>query len=754
MYFTRVVVDLKSKHATMQFEDIVMLDIPDDPFAYLSSDERPVSEGLDPENRPTKREYPKLQLWLLNDSDLEFNFDQKLYSDSVSADDEFSNAQAHYVTLIYKIVADLVLKGVDSPLSIEEEKDYIGVVSSNSRDMGRNKNEIYKLTLINDAFSKIFGEFRAFVDLVKDSVSNDEAVAFEDLMSIFDCLEATCFAPSERNRPELILLWINNYDPQPENDFINSVMYNTPTPYKHSQFWTLYLGTLLLRGLFQQAESSLRSSKFEELAKTCSDLHSIIEDFTTLVGTYTSMALKGQFPEWKYTVCEFRDNFKTMKNGISDPVHVTIASQIHDLLCLMSGLPKSTAMFVSTWYEMYGASSLYQVRDESDVYEDYYKLAIHEKGIDIDSPLDEIFRNILEKNYLQVVLLIHDLDAATAAYLSKLFELRGFFSSYYIGLTEQRLLKHKPVEKRCVSDYLLTRHAFECLEVHKLVPVAMGILLTPLITCLDAEQKRNMIKTFLPNYQCLTNDDLEWALTICTKVGLPEVVRSLLLKRGERSLQEGYLYEAMNSLVACFDERRESEESVLAMNKIHNIVWDILFQDVLLNSSPVPDELLNNIVTDQVDSEFPVNPVIRQCIAPFAVLTEFFLSISDESQMQKNISRLFHLLKFKYLPFKFIPLLLSQFLPLLTRAKFEMQHFVIMIDLLDSFELQQLQRQNSEDADDLYEYAISILPENNKYDWRVWITESGLELPPTVDELSRVLRQRIMGKIGKGYIGA
>lgn len=730
----------------------MMLDVPDDPVAYLSSDENAVIKSSEEQKRAPKRDYPKLQLWLLNDSDLEFNFDSKLYLDSVNADDEFSNAQAHYVTQIYKIVADLALKGLDTPSSIEE-KEYIGVISSKSQDMGSNKSELYKIAMINDAFSKISSEFRAFVDLVKDTVSEDEAVAFEDLLSIFDCLEATCFAPSERNRPELILLWINNYDPQPENEFINSIMYNTPTPYKHSQFWTLYMGTLLLRGLFQQAESSLKSSKFEELAETCPDLHSIIEDFTTLVSTYTTMALKGQFPEWKYTVCEFRDNYKTMKVGINDPVNVTIASQIHDLLCLMSGLPKSTASFVSTWYEMYGASSLYQVRDDQDVYADYYKLAIHEKGIDIESPLDEIFRNILEKNYLQVVLLIHDLDAATAAYLSKLFELRGFFQSYYEDLTEQRLLKHKPAEKRRVSDYLLTRHAFECFEVHKLVPVAMGVLLTPIVTDLNMEQKRSMIKTFLPEYQCLTNDDLEWALTICTKINLPDVVRSLLLKRGERSLNDGYLYEALNALAACFDEKNDSEESVQAMKKIHNIVWDILFQDVLLNSAPVPDELLNNIVTDNVDSEFPINPVIRQCIAPFAVLTEFFLSISDESQMQKNISRLFHLLKFKYLPFKFKPLLLSQFLPLLTRAKFEMQHFVIMIDLLDSFELQQTQSQNYEDAETLYEFAVTSIPEENKYDWRVLVQDSGLEIPPTVDDLSRVLRQRIMERIGKVYIG-
>lgn len=730
-----------------------MLDIPDDSVSGLDVEASESPKSSDSLPVPVKKEYPKLQQWLMNEADLEFQFDKASYSNSVGYDNDVVEAQRAYVTLIYKIVADLAKKGLNTVIKAENE-DYIGVVSATSRDMGASKELGYKHMLVNDAFSHICGEFNNFYERVTQNISEDNDLAYEDLHCILSCLEAHCFVPSERQRPELVMRWINEYDPKPENEYINSIMYNTPVPYKHLQFWTMYLGTLLLRGMFERAEESLNHSQYEELAETCPGLHAIIEDFITIISTYTSMALKGEFAKWKYTVCDFRDNFKSMRTGISDPQHVTIASNIHDLLGLMSGLPKTTASFVSTWYEMYGALSLFQVRDDPDVHQDYFELSLHEKGIDIDSPLDEAFRDIIQKKYLKVVLLIYDLDSATAAYVGKLFDLKGFFNTYYEDITDQIIAKLKKATRRYVSDYLLTIHAFECFEIHGLVPVAMGILLTPLISSEDEFQKKEIVEKFLPNYQCLTNDDLEWALTICTKLQLPGVVQSLLLKQSDKSLDDGHIYEALNSLVGCLAGKSGTEQSKLAMEKVHYIVWKLLFEDLLLNSSPVPDELLTNLITDQVDSDFPVNPVIRQCLSPVAVLTEFFLSLNNSEQDLKNVSRLFHLLKFKYLPAKYFPLLLAQFLPLLSHSSFEYQHYIIMIDLIDSYEIQQKLSQNKEEAEDLYKYAATTLPDKNDLDWRVQLNKTGQSIPQNIEDLTRELRERIMEKIGLVYMGA
>lgn len=735
----------------MQFDDIEMLDIPDDLSVTLMSQTESISDSSKDSWQQQAKEYPPLQEWLALEADLQFQFDSAEYKRSAKHADDFAHAQAKYITQLYKIVEGLSADNVTSVVH-DDDDEPIGVVSA-SKDIGVNKDKQYKLQKLNGAFLKVVECFGGFYDQVKEQVSDDDAEQYEDLMLLLDCIHANCFAVLERQRPELIVEWINKYDPKPENEFIDAVMYNHPTPYKHPQFWTLYLGTLLSRGLFDKAVISLESCKFEELQESCPELYHIIQDFTTVVGNYTSMALKGLFAEWKYTVCEFRDNYKDMKGDLTDLEHVTIASQIHDLLRLLSGLTKTTASFVSSWYEFYGALSLFQVRDDPSVYSDYYKLAIAEKGANISSDIEQAFRDVLLEKYLKVVLAIDKYDPATAAYVSKVFELSGFFSSYYVDMTETAIKNNGNVTHRLVSDYLLIRHAFECLEMHSLVPVGIGLLLSPVVSASSETltMSRDVVSEFLPHYECFTNDDMEWALTICAKLNLSSVVKKLYLAQGEKSLLQGHIYEAMNMLVNCYDETSLSEETAAAMGKVQHIAWDLIFQECLLNSSPNPDELLHNIVTNQVDSEFKVNPIIKQCLAPYAVLAGYFVTLDDAKSFSKNLSRLFHLLRFKYMPKKFIPLLLAQFLPFFNQDKFGLPELIVIIELIDLFELSK--PEDDQDVEELYEYAVENVPEDNEQDWRVRLQKDGAQIPANVNALVKELREKIVAKIGQVYIG-
>lgn len=736
----------------MQFDAIEMLDIPDDLSVTLTSQTESMSDSSKDSKLPRTKTFPPLQEWLALQSDLQFQFDKAAYAKSAKHTNEFAHAQAKYITLLYKVLEDLSSNNVNALDTEDEEDEPIGVVST-SKDIGVNKDNQYKLAKINEAFSKLVEHFTAFHDTVADQVDDEDAEAYEDLSSLLDCILANCFAISERQKPELILKWINKYDPQPENEFIDAVMYNHPTPYKHPQFWTLYMRTLLARGLFDKASISLESSKYEELQEECPELHAIVQDLITLVGNYTPMVMKGQFAEWKYIVCEFRDNFKTMKVDIVDLVHVTIASQIHELLCLLSGFPKTTASFVSSWYEMYGALSLFQVRDDESVFTDYYNVSIEEKGANVSLVLETAFRDVLSQNYMRVILAIDRYDTATAAYVSKLFELRGFLSSYYIDFTQKSIQEDGPFGRRLVSDYLLIRNAFECLEEHALVPVGIGLLLTPVIsnTSENLSMSREIVSEFLPHYECFTNDDMEWALTICAKLNIPGVVKKLYLKQGEKSLKEGHIYEAMNMLVHCYDETNLSEETAAAMAKVHHIAWDLMFQECLLNSSANPDELLMNIVNNNVDPEFTINPVIKQCISPYAVLAEYFHELKRPESFPKNLSRLFHLLRFKYMPKKFMPLLLAQFLPFFAMDQFRLPDLIVLIELIDLFELPK-SGDDDEDIEELYQYAIENVPDVEE-DWRVRVVKNGDSIPQSVNGLIKELRERIVAKVGRVYIG-
>ncbi|KAM9903701.1 hypothetical protein OXX79_003168 [Metschnikowia pulcherrima] len=736
----------------MQFEDIEMLEVPDDSSVTSETQTESISGSENGQSAPPK-EYPSFQEWLSGERNIEFQFNAAEYKRSYKHPSDFGSAQAAYITRLYKSVEELAANNVTGVPAVKDVSDDepIGVISS-TKGFGADRMAQYHETLINSAFRKLVEAFAAYYETVKFQISDEDAQSYEKLACLLDCVQANWFALSERQKPEEILEWINKYDPKPENEFIDAVMYNTSTPYTHSQFWTSYMGALLARGMFEQAQSSLKACKYEPLEHECPELYAIIQDFTVLVGNYQGMALKGQFAEWKYTVCEFRDNYKDMKSGITDLAHVTIASQIHDLLCLISGLPKTTASFVSTWYEMYGSLALYQVRDDASVYADYYKLAIAEKGSNVSSDLEQAFRDVVSQKFLRVILAIDSYDPATAAYVSKLFELKGYFSSYYVDFTEKMLDSPADFDRRYVSDYLLTRHAYECLEVHELVPVGLGVLLTPIITASSqvAAHTKQVVSEFLPQYQCSTNDDLEWALTICAKLNLTSVVRKLFLQQGEKSLRDGHMFEALNMLVGSYDESSSAEESARALGEIQHIVWGLLFQDCLLNSTPVPDELLMDIVTNNTAPEFQIHPVIRQCIAPYAVLAEMFMALSSTKDFDANISRLFRLLRFKYLPRKFSPLLLAQFLPLFASHTFEMPQLIILTELIDAFETQW--QADSEDANELYEFAIENVPQDVAHDWRVQLKDAKETVPSSVKDLIKELRERVVSKIASIYI--
>lgn len=681
----------------MDYDDIEMLEVPDDLSMTL---ETQTESELDPIDTPVQKKYPSLEDFLTGES-LPFQFDLKTYLQSAKKRD-LPEAQKEYITQLYKILEDVASKTFD-------DDEPIGVITS-SKDIGGSS---YKAQVLSTAYAQLMEQFNAY----RESVGDD----FDDLASILACLEAKLFTP-ERLRPEQILRWINEYDPQPDNDFIDSIIYNTPEPYLHPQFWTDYMGTILSRGMFAQAEQSLRSSRYEQLKESCPALHAIIEDLITIVGSYL-MALKGQFPEWKHTVCEMRDSFQDMKAGITEPQHSTIASQIHRILNMLSGLAKTTAGFVSLWYEMYGALALFQVRDDETVYADYLKLALAEKGM-TSSPTEEVFKNILLGNFLRVVLAINKWDPPTAAYVSRLIELTGGLDLYI------------KLDNRSVSDYLLIRHAYECLELQELVPVGVGLFMAPIV---HAQNTKDVLAEFLPHYVCFTNDDLEWALTLCAKLGLPKVAKQLYLSQGQQSLESGHLFEAMSMFVECYDENG-SKESAEAMAQVHRIVWESLFQDALLNSLPVDDETIGRVVGN--DPSIKVHPIIRLCIAPYAVLAEFFMEAADPD-CTKNLARLNYLSNFKHMPRKFKPLLMAQYFPFLRRSAVKVPQLILLIEALDLFE-----DDYETEVKELYEYAVENVPTDLAHDWRAHVAP-----PATVEELLRELRTQIARELGKAYIG-
>lgn len=765
-----------------KFDDIEMLEIPDDDSSSSDTESMtgsPVSDEESDNYDSTEvppRTYIELRDWIQSDASIEFQFNNAAYKHSAKVDNILDHSKVAYVNSLYKTIEGLSFNNVKQDDiykdedSKDEEDEVIGVITD-APDIGKNSDLEYKNKKINEAFMAVIDNFREYVNYVKDSVDEEKLNQYYGLLSILECLLANYFYPSLNTKPELLSKWVNRYDHKPLPELVEAIMINTPKPYLHPEFWNKYLPQLITRGLVNEALEAIQSSKYEELKDTCESLYLIIQDISTLLSNYTNSALKGQFSQWKLSACEFRDTFSGLRGNISEPRHQKIASQIYEITCIITGLPKTISRFTSSWYEVFVALSLFHIRGEEKVYGDYYKIAIEEFPLPLpiepseDEDDDEktyilvenSFSDIMEKNFLKVLETVSYFDEPIAAYVAKLLELKGLLSSYYSSLLKSPEF-HELAFGKTVSEYLLTKHAYECLNDHPLVPVGIGLLMNSDLSYSTKwnVNNRKVISKFLPNFECKTNDDLEWALTVCAKINLVSTAKKLYLKHGKKSLRDGYIYEALNMFVHCYDSDSNNEESVEGMKLVHEVIWDSIFQDSLINNRPIKDELINNIVLHRVDSDFEIHPVIRQCLSPYAVLLEFFetLTSSTDGNLMKNLSKLVHVIRFTHLPKKFSPLLLAQILPFFYQEKgyFQLPDLIIITELIDNYE-SQVNEEDSKDGDELYKYSISHLEKSTTpYDWRVVLTDNDIKIPQDVSLLLKSLRNEIVARLGKVFI--
>lgn len=770
-----------------KFDDIEMIQLPDDDDeddeqvsndVSISSETEGISDSQDSSKSnnsndqtsplgifKSDKSYVDLSEWLDSNDSLHFKFDKDQYKKSIDIVDSFDQNYIEYINSMYKTIETLTNDNI-TRLDLEEDDSPIGLITN---ETGYRASQAYKFKKIDEAFQEIIGSLQVLINSAP--VEKHESGEFQNLQHTFyilQCLKANNFYFDLRRKPESILEWVNTFDPKPDTDLLNDVMVNTPKPYTHPQFWNTCLSQLIIRGLFNQISEVIDHSGYNELEQECPELYAIIKDLNVLLSDYPSSASKGNFIQWKLLACEFRDSLSGGQNElITEPNYKLMVSQIYDLACIFTGLPKTISSYCDTWYEMYLALSLYQIRDNEEVYDDYFKTAIAEHppvvtlGEDAEN-FDELsescFINILEKNYLKALETLHELDPPTAAYVSELLELKLVLRNYYFESTITSNTSFQDLlNRRTISEYFLTRHAFDCLNVHDLVPVGIGLLLNDVV-CKAANANitnRKVISSFLPHYFCKTNDDLEWALTVCANLNLISTARELYYQAGVKSLEDGYNYEALNNFVNCYDPTLLSGENHSeGMKKVHYIIWDMIFADSIVNNRPVRDELINNIIDKKVDANFKIHPVIQQCLSPYAVLKEFYSSLPDKNIKSSNkMSKLIHLLQFNYLPKRFAPLLLAQFLPFLlnNENKSQLPELVVIIELIDSFETN-CSEEESEEASKLYSYSISKADEDDLsiYDWRKVVGKN--KLPKDVADLTRTLRNQITGKIGRVFI--
>lgn len=717
-----------------------MLDIPDDSSTSSGNnlDESGVAGTL------------KLQDWLETLQRMEFNFDPKQYEESLTQGDEFSRSYTSYVTAMYKVIESLS----DEELGIsaaDNDDEPLGVVVG-GKGAHVSGNDIHRNSVIDGAFMKIADILQSFIDKIDDD--HEDITAFYRIGNILDCLQAMHFSNADQ-APELLSRWINKFEMKPDDTLVESIMLKTRTPYMHPQFWNTYLAQLLTRGLVKQAYEAVSSCGYEELEATQPAAFRFIRDFETLLESYDSMAHKGQFAQWKLLSCQTRDLASRVKEETNDEKLQSILSQIYDLLCIVTGLPKTISAYCDSWYEIFTALAYYQVRDR-ELFGDYFDVARTERpppaidtavaDLDIDLLTEGCFVDIMQENFVKVLTTLDKLDLATSAYVSRLFELKGLLRPYY-NFDVTHSLQHQ-MARRTISEYLLTIQAYQCLNTNDLVPVGIGLLLNEDIasSSLSIVHNRRTVEAFLPRYKYLTNDDLEWGLTICATLNLVGTARELYYTYGMNSLHEGYIFEGLNMLVRCYDPQTPSETSIKSMKEVHRVVWDIIFHQAVVSGRLFEDELINNIVLKKTAQDFEIHPVIRQCISPYAVFAEYL----TQQQHTLGVSRLIHLLRFQHMPKKFCVVLFCHFLGHILQHSPQLPEMIMFVEIIDNYYASAAKEERS-DGEVLYQEAKNFETTNNDGDWRKLVEALG-PLPETGDTAVKLLRNVISTKIAELYI--
>lgn len=736
----------EAHYAKGGFDDIEMLDIPSDSDESVTDSYSAHSGSLDPVDVPAvfglTGKYCLLQEWLNSDTDLEFKFETNRYQQSQSLFDLCSRAYFQYIDTLYKALEALSNEDI-TVLSLGRELDQSALREKYSR--------------IDYSFERIVEAHRLRLDTIpQDTDAYDKLSA---VSSVLECIFSNYFCPELRYKPDKIADWINRFDPKPYSEVTTEIVVQSPIPYLHPEFWATYLSQLITRGLTSTAADALAHSKYDELEESCPQLYAAIAGLQELLREYTAFSLKGKFNEWKLAACEFRENLPSSSDIDEDETHQTILIQLRDLAYIISGFQKTIALSCENWYEVYTALTLYQVRDDETIYPEYFDMAVGLKPPAASEPsshetrAEACFLKVMEQKFVNVLNYLFDVEPATAAFVSKCLELKGFLKDYYSDRAQSLDI---PSKRRTVSEYFLTIFALECLNCHQLAPVGIGLLVNDDVTVSSHSREKalRVLLEFIPHYDCQTNDDAEWLLTICRVHKLYGAEQDLYYSRGLKSLEQGLLYEALQMFVDCYDPTKPEEGGNKGMKQVHSIVWDTIFLDSLLNNRSAKDDTVNSIVSLNVDEDFEIHPVIRQCISPYAVLFQFYELLQEGNDNEKMISRLNHLLRFQHLPKKFVPLLLCQFISVLLGAHgpLPIREMISIIDVIETHD-GKISDEEKADQEELYRCAIeNIEADAAPYDWRLVLPREGLTVPKNMEDMVRLLRRLLTSKIGQAYV--
>lgn len=690
--------------------------------------------------------------------------------DSISDDSEEYN---EYLKSCFKNFEELIkdLSFQEFMTEPDTNDNKIGVIvekDSYQRFLQNQENQI----VLNSTISKLITDLSSLIEIKlssQDTIEDPDykLIQLEESINVLSLINALFFSTKDEI---LILLinWVNRADIEPDLEFTEEML-SVESPYQQTLFWTQFIKKLVTRGLFSQATNAISKSNYQLLEHEENDLFLIIEDLNILLANYDTVEFSidnKKFVNWKQKCCELRDNFKNVT--IEHKENISIKNLIYDILLILTGLQSSIIKSSTSWYECLLTQFLFMLPSDSLINQ-YLDISLSNFPLDEDNSLtwERSCVNCLNGNYLKVVKDLEILDKPTATYTSVLLEAKGLYNSYDFLLSGTD-------KDESISKLLLNDHALECLCHQKLIPIGVGILIN-----LDPLIARTIIAQYLPKFNCYTNDDLEWCMSICAKLKLHSTASTILKINGNKLFDRGQLYEGLDLFSKSGD-----------LKILNDKCW-LIFENSIVKSDTIADETINSLILSQdIDwEETQISDSMRQCLSPYAVFM-LFLQAKEANDLVKLISYILQLLSFKYLPQKYFPLILCQLLPFfqdLTTSSTNINpsntqiitedNLISLLELINRFDLTFIQRYRRatksvkpskddqlvinqfEDSQDLYKLAISKeykdQVQNKEHDWRFQLDlmyNDEFQFQETVEDLLLYIREKISTQIGWCFI--
>lgn len=665
-----------------------------------------------------------------------FPQETKLYPATIPQFDS-SSLYTDYISSLYSIYEAL---GDERYYSVAT----IGLIKKNAQ---KEQTEV-----LNKAMSLTIKELELYIERKQDQEDSDASIfELEECLFILNCLKAVYFA-EDYEVPTLLSNWVNRADPQPSLELSESIM-NSAKPYEHPFFWK-FVNQLVLRGLYQNASEAIKSSNYQDLSKTDINLFNLFTDAENLLRNYPNQASPDIFKQWKKAAATAASNA-----SIRNSNNTELTKNIKTLFSILAGNKSVILDSSDTWYEALVGLIYYHI-PSAELLNEYFQDVLQHHQPDRTVVWEVASVDIFEGNFLQVLRSLSSFNTATAAYVSALCEAKGLLRGYSldedengkISSTFASLLDQDLFSTRNVSEFLLHGHALDCLAVDALIPVGIGLLALS-----RNPTARSVIAEYLPKYNFKTNDDIEWALTICAKLKLPQIAHVIFRIAAQRSLSNGLLLEALT----LFARAGEIEF-------VKHHCW-LIFENSLIRGEPIDDIIINAVVDDSIVIEdidpetLKLSPVLRQLLAPYAILYQFW-KLKKEGSLNLALNRLISLLKFPHLPPRLFGLLISQILPFiifLTPPKvLSKNELLTVVKILDEFDEQFINQKGKKslkvlkEANHLYKISVDETKLKHKPEsfWVKQLKETEIPIPSDLTLLLRLVRRNIAVEIGRSFM--